>query len=110
MTPRAIRRRGERQSWRLVESGFWRPGPYLELTAIYQYPEADAAVTQIAILEPGQSPTVYRVWDRGYRPETIAPILAARGFQVESCWADLSGTPYSAMSDSLAIVARREEV
>jgi cyclopropane fatty-acyl-phospholipid synthase-like methyltransferase len=107
LTPRALRARGERRTWEWRRSGFWRPGPYLELTATYQYPEADAFLTQTAILDGDGRTTVYRIWDRGYTPAALEPVLQAQGFTLEGAWADLTGSPYDDEAVGLAVLARR---
>jgi SAM-dependent methyltransferase len=107
LTPHALRRREERRSWAVRPSGFWRPGPYLELTASYRYPEDDAFCTQTAIVDPNGRATVYRMWDRGYTPATLAPVLEAAGLLLEGRWADLTGAAYRDDSDGLAALARK---
>jgi SAM-dependent methyltransferase len=105
LTPRALERRVERRTWVWRPSGFWRAGPHLELTATYRYPEADAFLTQTAIVDADGRATVYRVWDRGYTPAVLEPVLRARGFALEAVWADLTGTPLDDYPDEVAVLA-----
>ena len=107
LTPRALRRREERRTWAVRSAGFWRSGPHLELTASYFYPEDDAFCTQTAIVDPDGRVAVYRMWDRGYTPATLAPILEARGFALEATWDDLTGRRFSDDAEGLAVMARK---
>jgi SAM-dependent methyltransferase len=85
--------------------GFWKAGPHLELATTYLYPEASAELRQTVVVEPDGRATVYRVWDRGYTPDTIGTALAEGGFAVAGVFADLTGRPYADESESLAVVA-----
>lgn len=93
--------------WAITSSGFWRAGPYLELTGHYRYPEADARLTQTVVVDADGRASVYRLWDRAYTPHTIARVLEARGFRVQDLWGDLTGTPYAPGCPMLGVVARK---
>ena len=93
--------------WEVRASGFWRPGPYLELHRTFWYSEEATELRQAVIVEPGGQATVYRIWDQAYTPETIASVLAAQGLQIVGQLADLDGTPFEAESRTLGIVAGR---
>jgi SAM-dependent methyltransferase len=93
--------------WAISPGGFWKPGPYLELTRSFHYPEADAHLRQTLILEEGGTTSLYRIWDHSYTPESITAVLEAQGFRVESLWADLTGTPLEEGAPALGVVARR---
>jgi SAM-dependent methyltransferase len=95
------------QTWSISTGGFWKPGPYLELTQRFRYPEAAARVRQVLVVEEDGQASRYRIWQRCYSPETIAPVLQAQGFTVESIWGDLAGQPLAPDSPELGIVARR---
>ncbi|MGE5653178.1 MAG: class I SAM-dependent methyltransferase [Bacillota bacterium] len=91
------------------EGGFWRPGPHVVFSQSFSYPEADAFVDQYIVVEPTGDTTIYRNWEHCYTPETIAPVLATVGFEIEGIWADLTGREYHAGDTTLAIVARRKD-
>lgn len=93
--------------WSISAGGFWKPGPYLELTQHFRYPEADARVRQVLIVESDGRVSRYRIWQHWYSPETITTVLRAPGFTVESIWADLTGKPLVPDSPELGVVARR---
>jgi SAM-dependent methyltransferase len=103
---RSIHREGA-EHWAVEESGFWSDSPYLELTREFEYPEATVDCQQTIILTASGEARVYRIWSRWCSPETIAPVLAARGFAVESVWADLTGRPLAPDSPTLGVVARK---
>jgi len=94
-------------NWDLSPGGFWRPGPYLELTRHFRYPEAPAKLEQTLIVEPDGRVSVYRIWEHLYTPEAIAAVLEAQGFRVDGIWSDLTGTTYDPTSPTLGVLARR---
>ena len=95
------------RTWSVSGGGFWKPGPYLELTQYFRYPEADAQVRQVLVVESDGRVSCYRIWQHWYSPETINAILRARGFALESSRADLTGKPLTPDSPELGVVARR---
>ena len=105
-TPRRTWPADGTRTWSASDGGFWRPGPHLELTRHFDYPEADAHLCQTIILDQSGTASVYRIWDRAYTPATLAPILAATGFAIESVNGDLVGTPFDEMTPTMGIVAR----
>jgi len=94
-------------TWSTVESGFWRPGPYLELTRHFEYAEANVHLRQTLIVDSDRRVNVYRFWDRAYSPKTIARVLESSGFRVEEVWAALDGTPYRSDLTAFAVCARK---
>ncbi|MBN1680305.1 MAG: class I SAM-dependent methyltransferase [Anaerolineae bacterium] len=90
----------------LPEGGFWKPGPHLVLERGFAYPD-DVYVNQYIVIEPDGTQTVYRNWFQDYTPERITDEITAGGFAVSALWGDLTGTPYTAESDWIAIVAAR---
>jgi SAM-dependent methyltransferase len=106
-TPVELRHRDGEQSWEVCTSGFWKPGPYVELTQYFHYPEASAAVRQVIVVEPDGQVSVYRIWDQRFSVESATEMLKRHGFAVQNVFADLTGQPNSPGSESLGIVARR---
>lgn len=106
-TPRRTWPADGARTWSASDGGFWRPGPHLELTRHFDYPEADAHLRQTIILDQRGTASVYRIWDRAYTPATLAPILAAAGLALESVRGDLVGTAFDeSSSTTVGIVAQ----
>ena len=93
--------------WDVRLGGFWRPGPYLELTRTFRYDETATNVRQTLIVDPDGRTTVYRVWNQAYTPQTIAAVLAAQDLDIRGVWSDLTGAPYEPSSGSMGVVADR---
>lgn len=93
--------------WNVLLGGFWRPGPYLELTRTFLDAETATDVRQTLIVDPDGRTTVYRIWNQAYTPETIAAVLVAQGLRMRGLWSDLAGVPYEPGSSSLGVVADR---
>jgi SAM-dependent methyltransferase len=95
-------------SWHIhPHGGFFRPGPYLELFQVFQYPDEDLFLNQYIILEDGGKASVYRNWEHYYTPAAITAILARAGFAVDEIRGDLEGNSYQEGGPSLAVIARK---
>jgi SAM-dependent methyltransferase len=71
----------EEQRWTFEKEGFWRPGPYLELTSGYPYPEAKVFMNQHLIMDAGGEFDTYRFWTHYFSHADIRKILSAAGFE-----------------------------
>lgn len=94
------------QSWDISAGGFWKPGPHLTLTQAFRYPEAEAELEQVLVVEESGRASLYRIWEHRYSPATIGAALDAQGLRLESVWGDLTGAPYRDGSPVLGVVAR----
>ncbi len=106
-TPARTRPEDGSSRWEARAGGFWRPGPYLELTRTYQYPDTATDVRQTIIVEPDGRATAYRIWNQAYTPASISALLMAHGFRVRGVWEDLHGTPLTADAPTLGVLAER---
>ena len=98
--------RPERTTWTAEPGpGFWRPGPHLVLERRLAYPDLELSCSEYAVLEEGAA-TLYRVWEQRFDPGGLERALASAGFDVEHVCADLTGTPWSAGAETIAVVAR----
>jgi SAM-dependent methyltransferase len=104
-TPHLRQKDGLKNGWYAAGQGFWKPGPHLVLEQGFAYPN-DLFLDQYIVIEDDGKINVYRNWFQDYTPETIRAELSAAGFEVESLWNDLAGTPYTPDSDWIGIVAR----
>ncbi len=105
-TPRCRQKYGLKNGWYAAGQGFWKPGLHLVLEEGFAYP-GDLFLDQSIVIEGDGKISVYRNWFQDYTPETIRTELAAGGFEIESLWGDLAGTPYTPESEWIGIVARR---
>ena len=105
-TPHLRQKYGLKNAWYAAGQGFWKPGPHLVLEQGFAYPN-DLFLDQYIVIEDGGKISVYRNWFQEYTPETIRVELAAGGFEIESLWGDLTGTPYTPGSEWIGIVARK---
>ena len=101
------KRHGNRNGWRALESGFWKPSPHLLLEDGFDYPAQSIWLDQAVVVEEDGKISVYRNWFQDYTPESIAAELAVDGFAVESLWGDLTGAPYTPASEWIGLVTRK---
>jgi SAM-dependent methyltransferase len=104
-TPRLRQKYGLKNGWYAAGQGFWKPGPHLVLEEGFAYPD-DLFLDQYIVIEGDGKISVYRNWFQDYTPETIRAELEAGGFEVESLWGDLTGTPYTPEAEWIGVVAR----
>ena len=105
-TPRLRQKYGLKNGWYVSGQGFWKPGPHLVLEQGFVYPD-DLFLDQYIVIEGDGKISVYRNWFQEYTPETIQAVLAAAGFEIESMWGDLTGMPYTPVSEWIGIIARK---
>jgi len=107
VTTRVHRRRHlSSNSWYIVESGFWKPGPHLVLEIGFDYPEQAIYLNQEIVIEANGRLSVYRQWFQDYDRDTITRELQAGGFAVRSVWSDLLGTGYTEDTEWIGVVAQ----
>ena len=95
---------GNKNSWRALESGFWKPDPHLLLEDGFDYPEQSIWLDQYTVIEADGKVSVYRNWFQDYTPESITAELAEANFLVESLWGDLTGEPYTKESEWIGLI------
>ncbi len=108
-TPHHRKKHGVKNGWYAADNGFWKPGPHLVLDEGFDYPEQDIYLDQATVVEPNNKISVYRNWFQDYTRERITKELESGGFQVESVWNDLMGTPYTEDTDWIGIVTQVEK-
>lgn len=99
---------GVKNSWRAMQSGFWKPGPHLVLEEGFDYPEQSVWLDQYTVIEADGKLSVYRNWFQDYTPESITAELSQAGFSVESMWGDLIGIPYTPESEWIGLVTSKK--
>ena len=93
--------------WYVAQSGFWKPGRHLVLEHGFDYPEQSIFLNQYIVLEADGYVSVYRNWFQDYDVESITEELEEGGFNVESVWSDLTGTPYQKDTEWIGVAARK---
>jgi SAM-dependent methyltransferase len=105
-TPCLKQNPGAQNNWYMAYGGFWRPGLHLMLELRFDYPAENVFVNQYLVMDE-EKMTVYRIWNHNYTIDTLKPALEKAGFRIEHVWNDLSGTPYKAGGEWLAVAARK---
>jgi SAM-dependent methyltransferase len=101
------KKHGNRNGWRALETGFWKPGTHLVLEEGFDYPKQSIWLDQAITVEADGKVTVYRNWFQDYTPETIRAELEQNHFAVEGLWGDLTGSPYMPESEWIGVLAQR---
>ena len=72
------------QTWEVAQEGegFWSPNRYVELTATFVYPRAEAVLHRFGILEEGKPPREERIWETSMDDERLATEAAEAGLRV----------------------------
>ena len=108
VTTRECRKKhSNRNGWRTLESGFWKPGPHLLLEEGFDYPGQNIWLDQSVVIEEDGKISVYRNWFQDYTPETITAELQAGSFAFESLCGDLTGKMYTDGSEWIGVVTRK---
>jgi SAM-dependent methyltransferase len=98
---------GLKNGWYVSQGGFWRPGPHLVLESSFDYPQQAIWLDQYIIIEPSGKMTVYRNWFQDYDRSSIIAELATGGFDVQTMWGDLTGSPFTEEGEWIGLVAKR---
>ena len=101
------KKHGNKNGWYAAPSRFWKPGPHLVLEEGFDYPEQSIWLDQYTIIESDGKVSVYRNWFQDYTPETITDELLQGGFLVDDFWSDLTGTPYTPVSEWIGLVTHK---
>jgi hypothetical protein len=102
------KKNGNKNSWRALETGFWKPGLHLLLEEGFDYPEQSIWLDQYTVIEADGKISVYRNWFQDYTPETITNELAQKGFAVDGIWGDLTGQPYTSASEWIGLITHKK--
>lgn len=107
-TPKLRYHQGDKSSWHVTDAGFWRPTPHLVLEIGFAYPEEKIYLDRYIVIEGDGVLTVYCNWFQDFDREMIVNELENGGFQVQSLWGDLTGTPYEESSEWMGVAAHRK--
>lgn len=70
----------EESTWTYTPGGFWKDEPYMEVAAVYHYPEAKVFLRQHTIMDESENAVNYRFWMHYFSPGDIERILGEHGF------------------------------
>jgi len=106
-TPILRQRVGAKEHWYADHDGFWREDHHLVLERGISY-DNDIHLDQYVIIDERGEICIYHHWFQDYTPERIRKEVETNGFNVESLWGDLAGTPYHPQSEWIGVVARKK--
>ncbi|NLT23907.1 MAG: methyltransferase domain-containing protein [Syntrophorhabdus sp.] len=89
-----------------LPGGFWSAEKYCEFLNVFKYETEKVVLDKYTIVEPHRTRTIYN-WLQYFSPETLKREFAECGFETESLFSDVAGTPFDSESSEFAIVARR---
>ncbi len=96
----------ENQTWEHhPHGGFWNPGEHLALTGRYKYPD-HITLEQTTILSAKDKRTYY-LWNTCFTPRQLKKEAEQSGFKTHSIYSDISGTPYTESSPTIAILLEK---
>lgn len=75
----------EQQTWAFEYSGFWKPGPYMELANGFHYPDEKVFLKQHTIVDESDRVNIYRFWTHYFTSEEVIALLSFRSFILTEC-------------------------
>lgn len=94
------------QRWQhCPNGGFWRSEPHIILEETRLYP--DHVLGQQIHIITETTVTPYYLWNTCYTPERLAEEAEKAGFRMIAVYSDVSGTPHTPESDTLAVVLEK---
>lgn len=108
VSTRELRKReGLKNRWQFSDGGFWYSGKHIVLEQGFDYPEQDIWVDQYTVIQEDGSCRRYHMWFHDYSLQTIAKVLAKHNFKIVHRWNSLTGAPYKAGGDWIALAAQK---
>lgn len=106
-TPKQYVGRKDYTEWYMQpKGGFWNAQPHVALENHVKYDEY-LRLEQTIVLEDTGNIHVYNIWDYCFTPEMIREEILNAGFSQVEIYADITGTPYTEESTTMAIVATK---
>lgn len=105
-TPLSRKKEGKKTNWYAEEQGFWKPAPHLVLERGFSYLD-DLYLDQYIVIESNNRISVYYNWFQDFTAESIKTELITCGFEIESLWSDLTGSPFTSTSEWIGVVAQK---
>ena len=79
---------------------------YYEFLNTFKYTNAKVTRSKYTIIEADRTRTIYN-WLQYFTPESLQKELEQAGFTMESCYADVAGSPFDGTASEFAVVARK---
>ncbi len=87
--------------------GFWRSGPYIEISSTFLYEDPKTEGMQYTIIDADGAVRVIRLYHRLFGLEEITGLLRSHGFRVEKVYQNLKGEELGEAAETFGIFARR---
>ncbi|TLG77311.1 class I SAM-dependent methyltransferase [Culicoidibacter larvae] len=89
-----------------MESGYWRPEPYICIKRDLQYTAESVYLEQYLVLTEDKL-ACYNLWNMAFTQSELEPMLGAAGFATLQFYDDISGSPYTELSETICVVAEK---
>jgi SAM-dependent methyltransferase len=86
--------------------GLWSSKKYYGFLNTFKYDEAEVILDKYTIVEVERTRTVYN-WLQYFSPGSLKKEFEEAGFDVQSLYADVAGTPFDAVAGEFAVVGRK---
>jgi len=105
-TPRRGKGEEDSATWEACpDGGFWSAKPHLSLEAEYYYGETAQGSRHVIIEEGGAR--CFNLWNCYFTKQSLQDETSGAGFSLAGFYADVSGQPYSADSETLCAVLKK---
>ena len=84
-------------------SGFWSKEKYYGFLNTFKYEQDKVILDKYTIIEKSRTRTIYN-WLQYFSQETLEKEFSANGFEIESYFSDVAGTPFDSQSKEFAVV------
>ena len=100
----------ERKETALYEAhlldGFWSPNKYYGFLNTYKYEEEKVVLDKYTLVEADRTGTIYN-WLQYFSTRRLEQEFVECGFTIEKLYSDVAGSPFSADSAEMAVVAKK---
>lgn len=86
--------------------GFWSEKDYYGFVNTFKYPDEKVVLDKYTIIEENRTWEVYN-WLQYFDIQFLDKELHACGFKISEKFSDVSGSPYTALSDEFAVVVKK---
>lgn len=97
-----------KNEWQAAIGGFWNPNAHLILQKDFFYPEENATLSQVLVVDENGGSDLYRIYTTRFSREGIEVLLNQHGFRIKNLYGDLQGTPLIESSEMLGIFAQKD--